>query len=864
MYQLKKQVALLGVLFISISTMFAQKASVNGNILDKISNEIIPFATLQLTSPEVNKGDISDFDGAFSFQNLPYGKYNLIVSYIGYHSDTIKNIVLSKKSKTVTLKDIKLKVATESLAEVKVKAFSKTQVTKIDRKSYRATDFETAKGGNAADVLGKLPSVNVGPDGNVSVRGTSDFMVYLNGKPTNIDPSTLLNQISSNDIDKIDIISVPTARYDAQGKGGIINITTKTKGIEGFSATATGTLGGAPWANKTDKYSGYELNDNRYVAGINLLYNTKKYSLHGSFNYNEKNVNGMRIGKARVLVDDQTDPFTYFHMNAQGERPEWYKYYSANAGVDFHLSETQELSFSYFYGNRNNGRSAFYVYNTFNADANGNDITGVDRDEKYIYNPNTDNRYGDYHTVSADYSLDLDEDTNLKFSGTFESSGLSRELSNTNYFYDSKEDIDNDIENGYENADPIQSYSLSDDTPLEGVRFSMDYAKDFEDGGSLGIGTQIQYFGIKGDFKFENDLVTEDLNNTIDLDRTVYATYIDYSGTKDKFSYILGLRTEYGNQKTYIANTSYLEDFGLSDANNYNQDKFDFFPSVHVNYQVNDDSKYILAASRRINRPSLTKMAPFLYRRHYEVYVIGDPTLEAEYMNNVELSYETNIGKQNINLTGFFRGTENAVFRVNTTTTELQNPDMHAILKEDTLIRSYTNAGNSTAVGGELTANLVVSSFAKFLVGGSLYNYQIKGDVFGYKVDQESTNWTLKGNMNLDLSEETSFTFDYNYKSATVTSQGSNEEFQSANVAFNYQPESLKGWDFTLRGLDIFSTNLQGLDTNAFNNQNQQIFYQETEYHRNGPIVELGATYTFNKFSKSKKKKKVQAEEHFK
>jgi len=405
---------------------------------------------------------------------------------------------------------------------------------------------------------------------------------------------------------------------------------------------------------------------------------------------------------------------------------------------------------------------------------------------------------------------------------------------------------------------------MSDDTPLTGARLSFDYNKDYKNGNSLGMGGQFQYVNIKGDFIFDNSKVTADLNNSIDFDRGVYAAYIDYSGSKNKFNYILGLRTEYGSQKTYIKNTSYLEDFGLSDANYYSQNKFDFFPSAHVSFEASDKNELIFAASRRINRPSLTNMAPFLYRRHLEVYVIGDPTLEAEYLNNVELTYETKLNKNSISLTGFYRGTENAVFRVNTTTTAIQNPTMHDILHEDVLIRSYTNAGNSTALGAELNANFVASSFAKFFIGGSLYNYQINGDVFGYTVDTSSTNWTLKGNVLLDLTKTLNFNFDYNFKSGTVTSQGTNENFSAANVALKYQPKKLPGWDFSLRGLDIFGTNFQGLDTNAFNREGEQIFYQETLYTRNGPIVEIGMNYTFKKSTKSKKSKEVSAEKHFK
>ena len=141
---------------------------------------------------------------------------------------------------------------------------------------------------------------------------------------------------------------------------------------------------------------------------------------------------------------------------------------------------------------------------------------------------------------------------------------------------------------------------MSDNTPLKGYRGSVDYAKTFDNGSEIGVGGQVQYIGIKGDFNFQNDLVTADLDNSIDLDRTVTAAYIDYSGSGDKISYNFGLRTEYGQQNTFISNTSYLGDFGLSEENNYEQNKLDFFPSAHISYQKSDNTKYLLAASRRI------------------------------------------------------------------------------------------------------------------------------------------------------------------------------------------------------------------------------------------------------------------------
>ncbi|TXG36741.1 TonB-dependent receptor [Seonamhaeicola maritimus] len=861
-HKMNNKFSVLLLLFLFTALAFAQKGSIQGTIVDSDSNDAIPFATivvLKSNTTETVSGAISSDNGQFNVENMAYGSYTVQISFIGYQTNTIENIILTNSSPNANLGTVALKPQLESLDAVTVKAQTKTSTTKIDRKVYNASDFATAKGGNAADVLNKLPSITVDPSGNVSVRGTTDFMVYLNGKPTNIKPSVLLGQIQSNNISKIDVITVPTARYDAQGKGGIINITTKKNLNQGLSVSVNGLLGGAPWANLTDEYSGHDLKDDRYGGGFNITYSEKNFTLYGGFNYNMKNVNGKRSGEARVFVNESEGDF--FHMNAKnGERPEWYENYTANAGIDIDLSDSKKLSFSYFYGNRNEGRAAYYVYNTFYADADqSNKDLGT---EQFMYNPNVDDRYGEYSTFNVDYSVALANDASFKMAAAYETSKLSRELNNKNYFYNTRADVDNDIDNNYANAIQADDYSLSDNTPLKGLRFNADYEIQIDEFSTFGTGAQVQYTNIDGSFNFNNTLVTKDLNNTIDLTRTVYAAYADYSATRGKLSYILGLRAEYGDQTLENGNTDYVPIFGSDLEETYVQKKFDLFPSAHFSYEISNKDKLTLAGSRRINRASVTKLAPFLYRRHFEVYVVGDPELEAEYLNNAEITYETSTGKSTFSLTGFYRGTDNTVFRVNTVTTANENPELNAILGEDVLIRSYTNAGNSTSLGAELNMNVVPSSWVKLFVGGSLYNYQIKGEVFGYDVDQNSTNWSLKGNANFTISDKLKFNYDFSRISNTVTSQGQNDAFSVSNIALSYQPSD--AWDISLRGLDIFAQNDQGLDTNAFNASNQQIFYQETLYERNGPIFELGITYSLNMNGKKKKAKDFQGNKHFK
>jgi hypothetical protein len=691
-------------------------------------------------------------------------------------------------------------------------------------------------------LLSKLPSVSVDPDGAVSVRGTTDFIVYLNGKPTQIDPATLLGQISVSQIENVEVISVPTARYDSQGKGGIININTKRTGIDGLSVSLNGLVGGGPWNNVTDPYSGFKLNDNRYGGGANVVYFKDKLTVSGGLNFNHRNVNGSRFGDARIRVDNGV----YRHMVADGERPEWYGNLSANVNADYRLSKNTTLSGGYFYGNRREGRSAYYIYDIFYADINHVTVPGVPRKETWIYNPNSDDRTGQFQNFNLDYSHSFSKTKELKISALYEHSGLERDLNNQNYHF---------------NHTPrtigpkLLEYRQADNTPLNGFRLSVDYTTSFENGSKLGLGFQPQLLGVNGKFTYDtldvksgNFYPYTDLQNGIDLNRGIYAAYADYSGNIKKIKYIAGLRLEYADQTLNLDNADYFSLFEGEKKSSYHDQRFDFFPNLHLEWEVSANDKLTLAGSRRISRPPAKNMAPFLYRRHLEVYEVGDPNLLPEYLLSTELSYERKIKKHTLSLTGFYRGVDNAIFRVNTVTNE--NPDVYAIVKEDVLIRSYTNAGNSRSLGAELNANLDAGKVGKFFIGGSLYHYTVKGDIFGYKVDNQSLNWSLKSNANLNLTKELKLALDFNLKSATVTAQGQNDLFYLMNGSLSYTPAKLKGWDFSLRVLDLLSSNVEGLDTQAFNAKGQEIFYQETTYYRKGGIVELGVTYSFNKKGK--------------
>ena len=663
-------------------------------------------------------------------------------------------------------------------------------------------------------------------------------MVYLNGKPSQTEPSLLLTQIAESTIESIDIITVPSARYDAQGKGGIINITTKKTTEKGISISANLLTGGSPWGNYTDKLSNYKMNDNRLGGSLNFIYNNNKLSFYGGLNSTRKNVNGSRPGYARLLQGNGS----YYHLAvSDGLRPEWFENFSANSGIDYQFDDLSRISLSYSYGTRNDGRSAFYNYHTFYGDELKSPISGVPVADEWFYNPNKKNRYGVFHTGSFDFTKKTGNNSELKISTLCEHSQLSRDMENTRYQSNSSFDFKGDVKDHF-----IQS----DDTPLDGYRLSVDYNKKLNNGNKLGLGIQPQYFKTSGAFSYDTLNVLNNiwgdykfLENSIDFRRGVYAGYADYSGNLGKFQFIAGIRLEYTDQVLHMENPDYFTIFNRVKKSRYEVQKLDWFPSIHLSYDISEKNKITLATSRRISRPPLINMAPFLYREHFEVYVVGDPALEPEYLTSVEIALNNKTGNQNFNIVGFYRGTDNAVFRVNT----IYQP-------EKVLIRSYTNSANTRSTGMELATNFVAGKFARFTLSSSVYNFRVEGDIFGYKENNRSTNWSLKGNANFNLTGFLKLTTDFDIKSATVTAQGQDKMLYMTNVSLTYTPKWLKGWDFTIKGLDILRSNITGLNTHAFNESGTQIFYQEIEYNRYGPIVELNLSYSFNMKGKSTKK----------
>ncbi|MBR8537823.1 TonB-dependent receptor [Carboxylicivirga sediminis] len=850
-------------------SMLAQTGVVKGRVIDAQSDEDIPFANVALLkNGEIFTGTVTDGKGHFKLDNVSTGTYSLSVSFLGYDAKEINEIEITEVERVADLKSVALSAASVSIEGVDVMATAQTVTSKIDRKSYRAEDFATASGGTAVDVLDKLPAVSVDGDGMVSVRGTSDFLVYINGKPTQTSASDILSQIPAAQIKNVEIITVPGARYDAQGKGGIINITTQKGAFDGLSVVASGMIGGTPWTNKDDVYSRQALNNNRYNTSVSLMYNKDKLSVSGALTMQSRNNKGIGIIDPYIYQhpDESVSgyPGSYYVLDGEGSRPKWYTNMMANAGLNYQVSDNAELAASYQYSKRTSGRTANYVYKAYFSDSP--DGEPYDGTLQQIYNPNDIHRDGWFSNLSVDYIQNIGDQSKLSTSFIYETSNLEQTIDNKEYAYDGDRYY-------YDDTPDFHSFQ-SDDTPLDAYRFVLDYQHTFDNGNRLNTGVQPQWIRLQGEFAYDTiigngywgDPSIESYDNSIDLKRDVYSAYVDYSGKTGKLNYVLGLRAEYMDQLMNVSSTEYFEyvygyfseigggrDFNQKD---FQQRKFDLFPTLHVKYDINDANSLSLAASRRINRPPAKDMAPFLYRRHQEIYEMGDPLLEPEYTLNAELNYTRRFGKNNITLTGFYRGVDNAIYRVNRVAYDMGNPG-------GVLLRSYTNAGNQTALGAEMGMNFDLINKVKVFVGGALYDFQVIADdeLLGESRDSRSTNWNIKSNASWLITAPLKLTVDYSIKSASVTPQGESLQFEALNAAINYTPEKLRGWTFSARMLDVLGTNQAGGYTAAYEGE-QILLRRGYVYDYEGQIVEFGISYSFNN-KKQKSQRKHISDDYF-
>ena len=803
--------------------------TLSGTVEDE-SGMGVPYATVSLlraSDSTLLTGGVAGAGGAWELQSGPVGEEVLLkAGFVGYEAGYSETFTLEANTPAFTLH---LRTAASVLQEVEVTGKKLTDLHRVDRQVFDATRFENARGGTATDVLRNLPAVAVGADGGITIRGTTGFQLVIDGKPVQGDPLTVLGQLPANAIASVEFITSPSARYDPDGKGGIINIRLKSGTLDGWAVT-TNAMVGAP---SVHDYGNAD-QPRRYGADATASYRGGGWDATLGVDYRRDDLAGRRIGYVNTYSDGILTEFP-----SAGERSFERENYSARLSVNRQLDKAQRLGAGFYAGKRTQYRTADilytdqrrtridaadfrgtrYYYNRYLA--TGDVFEGETVNNRTFYNENLRVRRGDFLIASLNYDLDLGEGGSLALSGLYERTVLGGPT-------------DNRILGWPALSDTLQLQYNDNNNPLDGLRLQADYVRNIGNA-SWESGYQFRYLKHPGDFvyldkNFETGqlIVNPEFTNGILLRRDIHAIYSQVSGTRDKLEYNAGLRVEYFDRRV-----------GLDRPDTtYRLDRLTLFPSANLKYRLREGLSLKAGYSRRIERTTTFKMTPFPEREHNETLEQGDAELLPELSDIVELGLTGNWGDNSAFANVYYRHVRDVINRVNT------------VYNDTILNRIYTNAGNARAIGLEGGVTLYPTPAWRVYVGGNVYDYRIRGTLFDTPVNTGSVVYSVSAVTDLTLSETFTAQLGIDYLSEQVTAQGVDSRFFSPYLSLRKNfPEQRLSLQFQWQNiaLGLWDANQQHIDTW------QEDFYTTTNYVYETDILRLTASYQFTRLKREGK-----------
>lgn len=797
-----------GLIFLVLVFLpFLAQSQLRGRVTDAQSQEPLEFASVAVyktLDTTLVEGSITDVSGIFLIENVPAGSYFLKVSFIGFQTLSSPAFDLSKNEDR-DFGTISLLPDQQQLEGVEVQGQKITSDFKLDKQSYSAENFEVAQGGSATDILKNLPGMSINGEGQIAIRGTSGFVVMLNGKPIQGDPMLILSQLPANGIEKVEWISSPAARYDSEGKAGMINITTVRGTTDGLYLQVNSRLG-FPSIENYDNAT----NPRRYGADFNLNYLKGKWDLSLGVSYQRNDLAGRRVGDVFTVRGDTT---TFFP--SEGERSTDEVNYSGRFTLGFNPDANNSFSLGFFAGVRDKVRTADILYFDNRAEVNGQRLYTMQ-----YFNANEQKRRGDFILGSLDHTHIFANKSKLSTSFLYEYTMLGGPTINRNLGYPDMNEV-------------LQDELNTNDNPLNGWRVNLDYSFKPLSIGQLQLGYQYRNLDHRGDFIYERknnetgifELVPE-FSSKVDLKHSIHAGYLQLDKQLDKLSYGAGLRLEAMDREFNLQDRT-----GTLDTL-YVYDYFRPFASANMGYQVNEDLQLKANLSQRVERTTTFKMNPFPEREHSETLEQGDPELLPEFISQVEVGLVKNWKDNSFYATAYHSRIKNLVNRVNT------------VFNDTILNRIYSNVGTGQSTGIDLGTELFPSNWWKFFAGFNLYYFSINGSFDDRPVKSSSWVYSINLTSSFELTPTVSIQASFNYLSKRVTAQGEDGRFYNPNLSIR------KTW------LDSrLTANLlwQNIDMGLLKSNEQRItafregeFFTTTNYIYEVDVIVLNLSYTLN------------------
>ena len=707
-------------------------AQIHGRLLDASSREAIDYADIFLYETGNSKPIQQTFPnerGEFRFEQVGKGRYTIMARLVGY--DILSKRDIEANGSPVNLGDLMMKPLEVGIAEVEVVASKRQLVYKLDKKVVEATSNMMAGGGSAVDVLENTPSIRVDAEGDVTFRGSSGFLVYIDGKPSVFTGTQALEQVPAGHIENIEIITTPSAKHDTEGDVGIINIITKKHSRQGLSGMIN--LSGSTWLSRHVDFLLTQQNArSRWYVGGQWTDRMRKSD------FDQEKL---------TIVGDQTTS-----SHAIGPRTGDSYHYTLKGGWSLSLPKTTitlDLEGGYG-GNKRKGEMNYEETITLKDGApvttRYTSIDDYDNDENIgLGSLSVQHKFNDKgHEISA--------------SAYYKYGGNALE-----YFFNDLMSLQGERQQGH------RAYESEH---RETLRANLDYALPFGKGGKLEAGYQYYSYLEDGNYKMEwwdpEKQVfywRDDIYNTFYFQEGVNSIYAILSQSWNNFEAQAGVRGEH----THTVLRSSVE--GADRTKN----RFEFFPSVHLGYNFPNGHRLLASYSRRTTRPQLYYMEPYITYRDFYTAEIGNPDIRPEYINSFELNYQKSFGENSVSATLFHRSRKDKIER-------LRVPYSAGVTLD-----SMANVGHDYSTGLELSLNLHPVRWWNTTVNGNLYHYKVKNEQAAGGNTSTSTNYDILWNNLFDLGKYTRLQLDGSFVGPSVTTQGRTDAYWYANLAVRQQ-----------------------------------------------------------------------------
>ncbi len=692
---MKKLFSLLAATAIGMSSFAQSGGKISGSIKDGGNQKVIDAATISLLKSKDSslvKAAVTDKDGNFIFENLKDGKYLLLATSTGHSKSYSNAIEISPANTSVAAGVLQLVPVDKKLAEVTVTAKKPLIERKIDRTIVNVDASITSTGSTALEVLEKAPGISVDKDGNISLKGKAGVIVYLDGRPSYLsgpDLANMLRNMTATQLEQIEIMTNPPAKYDAAGNAGVINIKTKKNKQFGYNGSITSGYTQGRYA--------------RFNEAVSFNYRNKKINFFSNFNYNRnhrsqelyilRNFRDAGTKNIKSIFDQSTDMVNQSHN------------YSAKAGFDYTVSKNTTVGLVL---------NGFYNPSLWQSST-----------KTSIYDPNYN-----LTDVTTAYTENTEKwknfSSNLNFRTKLDTAGqeLTADLDFVQYKATSVQPLTSTY---FDNAgNQLKAPEVLNGTLPTNIKIysgKIDYTLPLKKDAKFEAGFKTSFVNNDNNARYDsiktgNDVLDSARSNHFIYDENINAAYVNYCRPLGKkWTAQLGLRVENTNSN------------GLSKGYAFNaaQDKFEYtetkfkrsytqlFPTVYLQYTANEKNQFVLNYGRRIERPDYQDMNPFVHFLDRYTFEQGNPNLSAQFAHNIELSHTYK---------GFLTSTVNYTKTTDIIQMVLEQNDA----TNETFVKK-ANIASSEQVGLAITANKSITKWWSGNIYANVYNNHFKGVV---------------------------------------------------------------------------------------------------------------------------------------